>query len=111
MESLKKNLMIIAIVLGLLTGLSSKVICYRMSGEVRSITVKDKESIATEDGHKYLIYCEGEVLSNEDSFSFLKFNSADVYNELEKGKTYKCKIAGWRVPLFSWTENIIEVIE
>ena len=83
-------------------------ISYRVSGEQRNITVKSKESIGTENGHKYMVYCKGEVLSNEDSWIFLKFSSADLYNELEKGKTYKCTIAGWRIPFFSMTENIID---
>lgn len=105
------KLSIVAIGLGIFLVVFSHTICYRMSGEIRSITVKDKESISTEYGHKYLIYCEGEVLSNEDSFVYFKFNSADVYNRIERGKTYKCRIAGWRVPFLSMTENIIEVLE
>ena len=31
--------------------------------------------------------------------------------ELEKGKTYKMRVYGWRIPFMSWYRNIIEIEE
>lgn len=55
------------------------------------------------------MYGEEEVFENTDSWLFLKFNSADIQNEIEEGKTNKIKVAGWRVPFFSWYRNVVSV--
>jgi hypothetical protein len=39
----------------------------------------------------------------------MKFNSSDIYNQLEKGKKYRIKVYGFRIPFLSWYKNIIEV--
>lgn len=84
---------------------------YYMSSETIEITVKDKERITTGSGEsissKFIIYTENEVFENTDSWIFGKFNSADYQNKLEVGKTYKVKVAGWRVPFFSMYRNIV----
>lgn len=40
-----------------------------------------------------------------------KFNSSDIYGTLKEGKKYKIIVVGYRVPFFSWYENILEVEE
>lgn len=57
----------------------------------------------------YTVWTKGEVFRNSDTFLFFKFNSTDVQNKFEVGKTYDVKVSGWRVPFFSWYRNIIEV--
>lgn len=44
-----------------------------------------------------------------DLFFKFKFNSTDLYNELEIGKTYKVKISRFRIKLLSEYPNINEV--
>ena len=88
-------------------------VAYYSSSKTVDITVKDKERITTGSGEnissKFLIYCEGEVFENTDSWLFFKFNSSDVQNELESGKTYTVTIAGWRIPFFSMYRNVIRI--
>lgn len=69
----------------------------------RKITVKKVERIITPYGEKskYLIYAEDGVYENTDNILRMKFNSADVYGQLQNGKTYMCDTYGWRVPLLS----------
>jgi hypothetical protein len=89
-------------------------ISYFNSTEIIQIKIKNKESVISGSGestkHKYLIYCDGEVLENTDSFLFGKFNSSDLYNELEIDSTYTIKVVGWRVPYFSIYRNIIKIL-
>ncbi|MBZ9788086.1 DUF1523 family protein [Psychroflexus sp. CAK57W] len=88
-------------------------VSYYLSSETIETKVSDKERITTsEDGDiesKFLVYAEDEVFENTDSWLYFKFNSADVQNELELGETHIIKVAGWRVPFFSWYRNVISV--
>lgn len=40
-----------------------------------------------------------------------KFNSTDIYNALEIGKTYKVETSGKRIHFFSMYPNINKIIE
>jgi len=73
-------------------------------------TVKEKEPIATKEV-KYLIFTKQEVFENTDSFWKAKFNSSDVYGQIEPGKTYEAEVYGWRVPFLSWYRNIVWIKE
>lgn len=57
----------------------------------------------------YLVYTDKEVLKIEDSLIFGQFNSSDIYGMLVKGKTYKFKVFGFRIPFLSSYRNIIGV--
>ena len=46
-----------------------------------------------------------------DLFFKFKFNSTDIYNELEIGKIYKVKISGFRIKIISEYPNINKIIE
>ena len=76
-----------------------------------TITVKNKERVISNETSKYLVWSEDETFENTDSLIKGKFNSSDLYGELEKDHTYRCKVYGWRVQLFSWYRNIIECEE
>ena len=78
---------------------------YRSSAHYETFTVQEKERGS--ENNPYLIYTNKGVRSVEDSFSFWTFNSSDRYSELDVGKSYRCKIAGWRFPFASWYPNII----
>ena len=71
------------------------------------IRVKDKERIAEYEGGRYLIFTDNEVFENTDELLRLKFNSSDIYNQLELGQSYSCTVLGWRIPFLSWYRNII----
>lgn len=75
------------------------------------ITVKDKERVSSGNS-KYLVWTEeGEVFEDTDVMIFLKYNSSDLYGELQVGRTYVVKVSGVRVRFLSWYRNIIEIIE
>ena len=79
-----------------------------------TVTITDKERVNDEDSSKYLVFGEdiktGEtrVFQNTDSFIRGKFNSSNVYGSLKEGETYTITVVGYRIPLFSWYENIIK---
>lgn len=86
---------------------------YRSTAELVDIQVTDKEVKVQSSGESttsdYLVFTEGEVFENTDSWSFFKFNSSDIQGELKIGNTYRVKVAGWRVPFLSMYRNIIEI--
>lgn len=77
------------------------------------MTIKSKERVVDRDGggSRYLIWSDDETFENVDSLIKGKFNSSDLYGKLEEGKTYRCKVYGWRNGFFSWYRNIIECRE
>lgn len=82
--------------------------------EVIEITVKDKYVKRTDGTDLYLVATEeGETYKIEDLFFRFKFNSTDLYNELEIGKKYKVEVTGVRIPFFSMYKNIntVELID
>ncbi len=75
-------------------------------------TVTEKVVKRYDKSDKYLIFTKLEdgsirIFENTDSLLEGKFSSSDLYAKLEAGKTYDIKTYGWRVPLFSWYENIL----
>lgn len=65
---------------------------------------------------KYMIYAKDVsgktyVFENTDTIYYFKFDSSDVYAEIEVGKTYDFDVYGWRLKLFSSYQNIIKVQE
>lgn len=84
---------------------------------IEDVLIKDKQ-ISTEsdkvDGKvvsTYLIYTDHGVFRNDDAGWHVKFNSSDVYGNLDKGKRYHMKVYGWRIPIFSMYPNIVRVEE
>ncbi len=76
-------------------------------------TVTDKVVKNSKDESKYLIFTKDEdgnsqVFENVDSLLLTKFNSSDVYAQIEIGETYKFETRGYRVPLLSLYPNIVE---
>ena len=78
------------------------------------VIITDKQVKRKDKSDKYLIFTKTEngetrVFENTDSLIEMKFNSSDVYAELEIGKEYTIKTYGYRIPMMSSYENIIEV--
>ncbi len=107
-----KNLLIFFLVHGILGG--SHIYFYRHSSEQITFTVEQRERVTESYSDsvrsRYLVWSrEGEVFEVTDNWAFLTWNSSDRYGQLQEGVIVKAKVAGWRVPFFSWYRNIVEV--
>lgn len=75
-------------------------------------TVTDKDVKNYNNSSKYLVFTKTEdgetrVFSVEDSLLRFRWNSSDVYGEIEVGKTYRFTTVGFRFEILSMYENII----
>jgi hypothetical protein len=84
---------------------------------IDNVLVKDKQ-ITTESAKKggkvqstYLIFTDHGVFRNDDAGWFVKYNSSDVYGNLDVGKRYRFKVYGWRIPIFSMYPNLVKAEE
>lgn len=68
--------------------------------------------------NKYMVY--GRTVTNDhlpksyeitDNILARRYDSSDIYAEIEVGKTYEMIVGGNRVPFMSWYPNIYEVLE
>ena len=102
-------------ILGILALVLIYVVAYFWSYQTIEVTITEKErdTISSDEGveSNYRVYTTEEVYVNKDQLIFGKFDSSDVQRTLLDGNTYKVKVVGWRVPLFSWYRNIISVVE
>jgi hypothetical protein len=72
-----------------------------------TVTEKDRGG---ENG-SYRVYTEEcGVLANQDSMWLGKYDSADVWAQIEPGQTYTFRIVGWRNEFFSNFPNIVEIL-
>lgn len=82
-----------------------------------TVTIQSKEVKNGGDNGKYLVFTvdaetgESRVFEVTDSLWKGRFDSADVYNMIIPNHTYRITTGGYRVPLFSWYQNIYEVVE
>ena len=79
-------------------------------------TVTDKDVRNYNNSSKYLVFTKTEdeetrVFSVEDSLLRFRWNSSDVYGEIEVGKTYQFTTVGFRFEILSMYENIIDFEE
>lgn len=89
---------------------ASPIIVYNSTQAEITATVKEKtvkrDSQKSED--MYLVFTDKEVLKNTDSLLALKFNSSDLYGQLDAGQKYTFKVYGFRVPFLSMYRNIVK---
>lgn len=107
------------IFVGVLLLLFTSPIIKLTSQEDEVIKIRKLERISTGHGesltHKYIVSAEKpetgefEVFENTDVVWFFKFNSADIQNTFEVGKTYRVKVYGFRIPFFSMYRNIVKI--
>ena len=81
-----------------------------------TITITDKERVYQSEESKYLVFGEDAngsslVFENTDSLFYGKWNSSNIQGQLKEGNTYTIKVYGYRIPILSMYENIIEVKE
>lgn len=102
-------LIIIAVIILVPFGITSGQ--YTNNREVE-ITVKDKYIKNGKNNGKYLVVDkEDNTYEITDMFFKWKFDSTDIYNRLEIGKTYKVKISGYRIRFLSIYPNINKILE
>jgi hypothetical protein len=83
---------------------------YYSSAETMNITIEDKWIKPQGDETKYLIETtDNGVMCVIDSVYFLSFDASDRYSQLEVGETYEIKKVGWRIPILSKYENVLEI--
>lgn len=84
----------------------------RLTEDTATVTVTHKERVTYRSGDdthsKYLVYSEGETFEITDTWSYMRFNSSDLYGRIHQGETYRMRVYGWRIPFFSSYRNIIE---
>lgn len=84
--------------------------------ETYVVTITDKERINKNGSSRYLVYADSEdgeslVFENTDSLFHGKFNSSNVQGKLKEGKTYELTVVGFRIPILSSYQNIVNVEE
>ena len=94
----------------------AKPFVFNFNDTVYTITVTDKERVNNAKSSKYLIFGEDKdgksyVFENTDTWLRGKFNSSDFYGNLKVGQEYELVVVGYRIPLFSYYENIISYKE
>ena len=102
---------LILLILALLIPISICFIGYQNPQEIE-IIVKDKFIKNNNKSGIYLI-----VDSNNETYQITdlifkgKFNSTDLYNQLEIGKKYKIETTGYRIHILSKYQNINKIYE
>lgn len=94
-----------SVVLGSLTGGLKNLV----GNEVLTAKVVKSERVCKNDVCKYLVFTKDEVFENTDTVWRLKWNSSDLYAQIENGGTYSFKVYGVRFGYFSWYRNIVSV--
>tara|TARA_R100000951_G_scaffold1676_1_gene3359 strand:+ start:1377 stop:1751 length:375 start_codon:yes stop_codon:yes gene_type:complete len=57
--------------------------------------------------NEYVLGDKTEVFTNSDDWTYFKWNSSDVYGELEKDSIYRIKVTGFRIQFLSKYRNIV----
>ena len=93
--------------------------CYLEYGnkQTYTVTIKKTERVtkATKNGEDlsvhsyYLVFTDKGVFRIEDQLFYGKFNSSDLYGELEAGGTYRVVTTGFRSGFLSMYPNIVSV--
>lgn len=80
------------------------------SEQQHEITIDEKWTKQHDDDMKYLVSdTDGNVYSIEDCIWLLKWDASSRYANIDEGKTYDVTLIGWRVPILSWYQNIVEI--
>ena len=74
-----------------------------------TITVINSEKFGDEPG-RYLIFTKDEVFEDANNYYHDKHNATEVFNKLEKGRTYTVKVVSFYWPFLPHFRNILEVV-
>jgi len=84
-------------------------ITYALTIGEENIIVKEKWTKFSGDDAKYLISSKnGQVFEISDSLIKMRFDSSNLYSNIESGQSCKIKTQGWRFGFFSDYKNILE---
>jgi hypothetical protein len=75
-----------------------------------TITVEERIGAHGEYGRYLIISEEGEMFTVEDNIFRLQFDASDRYIQLKENQRYVITCTGWRIQLFSWYRNIVDII-
>ncbi len=74
-----------------------------------NIQVTGKDRSTNQEGTSvYQVYTKNETFRMSDTLYYGKWNTADRYSKLQKGKSYSCLASGIRVPLLSIFRNLVD---
>lgn len=101
------NILIVLVILVIIGSVFYCVTVEYQNKEIIEITVKDKYVKRSGETDLYLVATEeGETYKISDLLFKGKFNSTDLYNQLDIGKKYKVEVTGVRIPFLSMYKNI-----
>lgn len=102
--------LLITVVALLIISCISYGLIYAFTTGHETILVKEKWVKYSGEDAKYLVSSEdGQVFQITDSIIKLRFDSSNLYAQLDEGKTYNINTQGWRFALLSDYKNIIDV--
>lgn len=85
-------------------------LAYAFTTGTGTITVDEKWVKYSGDDAKYLVSSEdGQVFQITDTIIKLRFDSSNLYAEIDEGSTYDILYQGWRFALLSDYKNILEI--
>ena len=106
----KKGLIGILLVIIVAVLITAYPLSYAFTSGTETITVKEKWIKYQGNDAKYLISSgNGQVFEITDSIIRWRFDSSNLYADLDEGKTYDIKTQGWRFAIMSDYKNILEV--
>jgi len=110
MTGLFKSFKFRAIVIGIAACILAVLYSYFVADTIQT-TITDAQMTKV-DG-RFMIATEGRPYVNEDVWYRFKFNSGTVQNDAIrlKGKLVRIKKYGWRMPMFSRYENVVNIEE
>jgi len=83
---------------------------YALTTGTETITIKEKWVKYHEEDAKYLVSStNGQVFQITDSIIKWRFDSSNLYSDIEEGDRCDIKTQGWRWGFFSDYKNILEV--
>lgn len=84
------------------------VVALKSSAKYVTVTVESKDAVTKDNSNQYRIYTDRGVYVIADTLVFWNWRSADRYQDLKPGTTYRCLSAGWRIGFFSAFPNLID---
>lgn len=82
---------------------------YAVTEDIEEIRFDEKWVKYQNQKAKYLVSStSGEVYEISDSLLHMRYDSSNLYNEIESGKTCTIITQGFRVGFLSWYKNIIK---
>ena len=100
----------IILILIILASIIFNIVLYYTTHFEKTITIKDKYTRYRRHGSNYhVVDTDNNIYQVGNVWFKFNFNRAERYNKLEKGKKYKVKGYGIRVPVADMYKNIYQV--